>query len=136
MRFIVYGEPKAKGRPRFVNRGNYVTTYTPKDTLNYENLIKIAYETQVEDKILIQGEVKATIKAYFSIPKSTSNKKKKLMLEEGMNPVKKPDCDNLAKTVLDALNKIAYRDDSQIVILNVEKHYSDEPRIEVEINEL
>ena len=69
MRFIIYGQPKAKGRPRFARRGNYVATYTPKETLNYENLVKVSFETQVQDKYIIQGEIKATIKAFFSIPK-------------------------------------------------------------------
>lgn len=136
MIFTIYGEPKAKGRPRFAKRGNFVSTYTPQETLNYENLIKISFETQVEDKYLIQGEIKAIIKAYLSIPKSTPKKRESGMLMGGIHPVKKPDCDNIGKTVLDALNGIAYRDDSQIVVLHVEKHYSHEPRVEVEILEI
>ncbi|MFR7590254.1 MAG: RusA family crossover junction endodeoxyribonuclease [Longibaculum sp.] len=136
MEFIIYGEPKAKGRPRFVNRGKFVSTYTPKETLNYENLVKISFDSQIEDKYVIQGEIKATIKAFFSIPKSTSKKKEKSMLEGNIKPTKKPDCDNIAKTILDALNGIAYRDDSQIVELNVEKYYSHEPRVEVEVLEI
>lgn len=36
---------------------------------------------------------------------------------------KKPDVDNLAKIVLDSLNKIAYDDDAQVCRLLVEKRY-------------
>lgn len=136
MNFTIYGEPKAKGRPRFAKRGNFVSTYTPKETLDYENLIKISYSTQVENKEVLQGEIIAIVSAYFSIPKSTSKKKSIQMLTGEIRPTKKPDCDNIAKTVLDSLNGIAYRDDSQIVSLFVYKYYSDEPRVEVEILEI
>jgi len=46
------------------------------------------------------------------------------------------DVDNLAKALLDALNGIAFNDDSQVVILNIQKRYSDKPRTEFEIKEV
>ena len=46
------------------------------------------------------------------------------------------DLDNLAKGILDALNKILYADDSQIVSLTAEKYQSTEPRIEISIAEM
>ena len=133
MKFVIYGEPVAKGRPRFRKMGGYVKPYTPQKTLSYENLIKVSFDEQVTDKEVLLGEVGAVIKAYFSIPKSTSKKKSKLMDEGYVNPTKKPDLDNLAKTVLDALNGRAFKDDSQVTYLTVEKHYSHNPRVEVEI---
>jgi Holliday junction resolvase RusA-like endonuclease len=57
------------------------------------------------------------------------------MIDGTIKPVKKPDLDNIAKICLDALNKLAFDDDSQIVALRVEKHYSEEPRVEIEITE-
>ena len=57
------------------------------------------------------------------------------MLEGLMNPIKRPDADNIAKIVLDALNGIAYKDDSQIVDLSVPKRYSDKPRVEIFIEQ-
>lgn len=53
-----------------------------------------------------------------------------------MFPTKKPDIDNIAKSILDALNKLAYRDDTQVVTLHMEKHYAENPRVEVEIEEI
>lgn len=53
-----------------------------------------------------------------------------------MFPTKKPDIDNIAKSILDALNKLAYRDDTQVVTLHMEKHYAEDPRVEVEIEEI
>ena len=49
---------------------------------------------------------------------------------------KRPDCDNLAKSILDALNGIAYDDDSQICSLSVFKFYGDEPRVEISLGEI
>ncbi|WP_334299865.1 RusA family crossover junction endodeoxyribonuclease [Anaerobutyricum hallii] len=53
-----------------------------------------------------------------------------------MRPTKKPDLDNVIKSILDALNKVAYHDDTQIVSLSMEKFYSDSPRVEVTINSI
>ena len=51
-----------------------------------------------------------------------------------IRPTKKPDCDNCIKSITDALNGIAYIDDSQIVSIECEKWYSDRPRAEVMID--
>lgn len=132
MKFVIYGEPVAKGRPRFRNAGAFVQTYTPKKTIDYENLVKVSFDMS-DDKDYFMGEVEAVIKTYFSIPKSTSKKKTILMINHELRPTKKPDCDNLAKTILDALNGRAFKDDSQVVSLLVEKYYAEEPRVEVEL---
>ena len=52
-----------------------------------------------------------------------------------INPTKKPDLDNIAKAILDSLNGIAYKDDSQIVSLLISKKYSDRPRVEITLKE-
>ncbi len=52
-----------------------------------------------------------------------------------LSPTKKPDIDNIAKVVLDALNKIAFKDDNLVSRINVEKIYSEKPRIDVKISE-
>ena len=48
----------------------------------------------------------------------------------------KPDTDNIAKSVLDALNGLAYGDDKQIVELKVRKYYGVEPYVNVKLIEL
>ena len=53
------------------------------------------------------------------------------MLNGELRPTKKPDCDNIAKVILDALNGIAYHDDSQVVELVVHKHYAETTRVNV-----
>ena len=57
------------------------------------------------------------------------------MLDRKIRPLKKVDCDNLVKVVLDSLNEIAYHDDVQVVDCQVRKFYSDNPRVVVTIQE-
>jgi len=126
--FIVNGPIVAKQRPRF--NGSTNTVFTPSKTIGYEGWIRDCYLFRGPGKAL-EGEIKATIEAYLEIPKSTS-KTKRIQMEKGIiNPTKKPDSDNIAKSILDALNGIAYKDDSQVVELTVKKMYADKPYIRV-----
>lgn len=127
VKIIIPGEPKGKGRPRMSTKTG--RAFTPKDTIMYENLVKMCYQDQVGE--MLEGEIRATIIAHYGIANSTSKKKRELMLQGEINPTKKPDLDNIAKVVLDSLNNIAYKDDSQITKLVIEKCYSNEPRVEV-----
>lgn len=133
--FTIVGEPKGKGRPRFARIGNGVRTYTPKETENYEAFIKVSYLNEVGQKKL-SGQIDAHIKGVFPIPKSTSKKQREMMLSGKILHTKKIDCDNLAKTILDALNGIAYDDDKQVCRLYVEKVYGNNPCVEVELVEV
>ena len=57
------------------------------------------------------------------------------MLNNEISPTKKPDIDNIAKIVLDAMNKFAFKDDTQITKLEVEKKYGNEEKIVIKIEE-
>lgn len=136
IQFTVIGEPTGKQRPKFSTFNGHAVVYTPKKTENYENLVKLSFVQQCGnhkpyDKAI---PLKADITAYFAIPKSTTKTKCKMMIAEQLNPLKKPDLDNIAKICLDALNGIAYYDDSQIVELTVRKKYSEQPRTEIKID--
>ncbi len=134
VKFTIQGEPKGKGRPRFAKQGKYVRTYTPDDTVYYENLVKMEYIRQCKDfKFADDTQLDMRIMAYYSIPARTSKKRKKLMVDKILRPTKKPDWDNIGKIVADSLNGIAYRDDAQIVDSMVRKFYSENPRVEVKI---
>lgn len=136
IRFTVPGEPKGKARPRvFTNKAGRSQAITPQDTLSYENLVRWVFTNTMESKKL-QGEIEAKIVAMYPIPKSMTKKNRQLIDEGKLHPTKKPDLDNVAKIILDSLNKIAFDDDSQVIRLIVEKHFSDEPRVEVTLREL
>lgn len=131
--FEIDGIPKGKKRPRFSSKTMH--TYTPKDTVDYENYIKLSYKVETGGGML-NGPISADITGVFPIPKSTSDKKKEAMLNNDLKYTKKIDCDNLAKTVLDALNGIAYQDDAQIFELKVKKMYGNEPKVIVKLKEV
>lgn len=133
--FTVLGDPKGKQRPRVVNRGGFSKTYTPEQTVVYENLVRYSYQEQVGMKKLT-APIAARITGFFPVPKSTSKKKKEKMLSGEILHTKKVDCDNLAKIILDSLNDIAYDDDAGVSILEVKKKYAENPRVEVELEEI
>ena len=129
--FTVMGEPVGKARPRVTRMGH---AYTPEKTVLYENLIKMEFERQCgEQRVHKPDSVELSVVAYFQIPSSASRKKRGEMENGYIRPTKKPDADNLLKCVGDALNGLAYDDDSQVVQCHVEKWYSDTPRIEVTV---
>ena len=130
--FEIVGEPQGKGRPRFSTRGGFVKTYTPEKTASYENFVKLCYLNKYKGQKL-DGEIIAEIIAYFSIPKSFSKKKRLEAIEGKIKPTKKPDTDNIAKTILDSLNGIAFEDDQQVVALLVKKLYGEEAKVVVSL---
>lgn len=130
--FEIVGEPQGKGRPRFSTRGGFVKTYTPEKTASYENFVKVCYLNKYKGQKL-DGEIIAEIIAYFSIPKSFSKKKRVQAIEGKIRPTKKPDTDNIAKTILDSLNGIAFEDDKQVVALLVKKLYGEEAKVVVSL---
>lgn len=128
---IVEGKIKGKARPRVFN-GHAVT---PKDTVNYENWVRLNYKEQCGK--YLNGPIRAKIIAYYKIPKSYSKKRIKGILEGKEYPCKTPDADNIAKIILDSLNDIAFRDDSQIVELTIIKRWTQEAeRVEFELEEI
>lgn len=132
LQFDIPGEPKGKARPRFARMGGHVRTFTPKETESYENLVKLCARMHMNGAAPCDdGALRMQVKAYFSIPKSFSNKKHQAAIQGALLPTKKPDADNILKIIADALNGIVYRDDAQIAAANVEKHYSTTPRVEV-----
>lgn len=125
--FTYYGEIRGKGRPRFRKIGNFVSTYTPTETRDYEMSIKESFLVECADsERFYNGEQLAMeLQIYQAIPKSVSKKKAQEMLEDKVKPTKKPDIDNILKSVCDALNKVAYTDDTQIVEMKIQKHYAE-----------
>jgi Holliday junction resolvase RusA-like endonuclease len=137
IQFRYYGEIRGKGRPRFRNCGKFIQTYTDKDTQNYEMSIKEAYlQANQESYMNPETPLAMTLMVYQPIPKSVSKKKKQEMLDGKIRPTKKPDIDNILKSVLDSLNQVAFHDDTQIVSVEVVKWYDETPRLVVRIREV
>lgn len=135
IRFTIPGEPQGKARAR-TGKG---FAYTPEKTVNYEALIKQIYVFEAlegKPKGLIEKPVEMAITAYYGIPKSYTKGKRLAAEHSIIRPMKKPDSDNIAKIIMDALNSVAYKDDTQVVRLTVDKYYADVPRVEVVIKEV
>ena len=142
IRLTIDGEPMGKERPKFSSRGKYVQAYTPERTVGYEERVREEYSRQYQAPIFGSGEVWATVTAYFRLPKSHYRYSKRSgetriddegqkMLSGWKNPTRKPDTDNIAKICLDALNGVAYEDDSQVTVLLVLKKWSERERVEI-----
>lgn len=137
IKFVVPGLPFGKQRHRTVRNGKFSKSYTPKETVNYENLVKMSYQSKAKGKRFKDKDMlDVRIIAYYNIPPSTSKKRRTLMLEHKLRPTKKPDWDNIGKIICDSLNDIAYHDDSQVVDAQVRKFYSENPRVEVTIRKV
>lgn len=135
--FEVPGQPFGKQRPRVIHNGAFSKAYTPKETVAYENLVKMNCAEAAGGRMFADGDMlEVFIYAYFGIPKSASKKKREQMIAYLVRPTKKPDIDNIQKIICDSLNKVAYHDDSSIVEAHVNKYYSERPRVSVIIKSL
>ena len=127
------GPPKGKARPRFARIGNGVRAYTDAKTESYEATVKMFGAQAMAGRAPLDGQVEVSIIAGFPIPASWSKAKRQDAISRIIRPTTKPDWDNRGKIICDALNGIAWRDDSQIVSATVRKVYSERPTVEVEI---
>ena len=103
---------RGKGRPRHNSWGTYTD---PKDRL-YEADIRQQFIDQIGEQFrYFTGPVHVALEFTRPLPKSYPKKR------NGEADTAKPDVDNLAKSVLDALSGVAWRDDSQVTVLKAEK---------------
>lgn len=128
----VPGEPVPKARPRMTRNGH---VYTPKRTADYEAAVKAAWRETGAEK-WHEGDLFIHLYFYLPIPKGYSKGKAELAKAGEIRPCKKPDWDNLAKAVCDALNGLAYEDDKQITDARVSKRYGEKPGVLITIVEL
>jgi len=131
--FEVPGKVIGKGRPRLNSYTGVV--YTPTRTKDYESLVEQYFLLKYPRFKALEGRIKVSIIAYFSIPKTTKKTDINEMLENNISPTKKPDIDNIVKAILDSMNKFAFKDDNQITKLEVEKKYAIEDKVYVKIEE-
>lgn len=136
--FKFNGEPVGKGRPRVTARGGkFAHAYTPKKTKDFEDSIRFEFMANRCERMPVFTKdipLKIEMTFAFPIPKSYSRKKHEECLLGIVQHTKKPDADNCAKAVADALEGFAYETDAQITVWQLEKIYSEEPYVEVKIH--
>lgn len=115
IRITIPGRPIPKGRPRLGMSGRKAYVYTPPKTAEYEKLVGwVAKSLGCKP---VDGLVSVSLHVYCR---------------------GKMDVDNVAKSILDGLNGVAYWDDDQVVDLRVRKFKvknKAEERVEIEIRE-
>ena len=143
VKITVYGEPVPKARARTVTnitpRGKKKThSYTPEKTSIHEQKIALVYKS-VYRGFRFPDDVPLAfyVNVFLKIPKRTAKQRREAMLAGEIRPVGHVgDVDNFAKCAADALLKIAYEDDCQIVEMTCRKFYSDTPRTEITISKV
>lgn len=126
--FTIYLLPKATPRPRHNTLRNTFYVVGAKDNKDiFEKFIRKC------DVDIISTPCKFTCVSYFPIPKSMNNMEK-ILAEMGLiQPISKPDWDNIGKTYSDMIQGLLLFDDSLIIEGVSKKYYSTKPRIEIHI---
>ena len=133
IKFVVPGKPQGKLRAKWVKVGKFGVAHTPQKTVNYENFIKQMFVEKYPKFVPVDCELHLFLEVWQAIPKGTSIKKTELMVGGGIRPAKLPDIDNILKSVMDALEGLAYQNDNQFVSATIDKLYSRRPRLEITI---
>lgn len=133
LNFNIPGEPCAQGRPRFTTINGHVRAYDPTKSRNYKSFVKMLALAAVKEQDWMYTELPVfiTITCYLPVAKSKSKKYREAALAGEIFPTRKPDVDNVFKTITDALSGIAYKDDKQIVYACINKLYGSEPLVKV-----
>lgn len=132
-RYIFNIAPEAQARPRATRMGRGIRLYDPKKTADFKKQLHLL--ALAKHVVPIQEALSVEIWFYRAVQKSISKKERLRRTTGHIRPIVKPDTDNYIKSTLDALNGILWRDDAQIVDLTAHKFYSDNPRIEIELEE-
>ncbi|WP_411842132.1 RusA family crossover junction endodeoxyribonuclease [Salinicoccus sp. HZC-1] len=137
--FKVEGKAVPQPRPRvYQTASGKSKAVNSRQSVTYKRLVKLAAKNYMNRNRLSIAECPISVYLTFvyTPPKSYTKKKLKAIQDGILMYQKKPDLDNLAKGVLDALNNTVYKDDSQIVELNVKKQYGDKDEVLIQIKEL
>ncbi len=123
IKFFIPGIPVAKGRPKFSTIGEIPRAYTPKKTRAWETYFEWRSKPYRPSEPL-EGPLE--IHLVFSMPRPKS------LPKNVIHHIKKPDIDNMQKSVIDALENAAFfKNDSQFVYKTASKIYSYQPGVNV-----
>lgn len=125
-------EPQQQERPRATGRGRFIRVYDPPKTAKFKRELK-QLATEMYHDAPLEGEIYLKVAFYRKIQKSVSKKEHDRRASGTHRPIVKPDLSNYLKAFEDALNGVLWKDDAMIVHEEIDKYYSDNPRIEVEI---
>lgn len=128
------GSPHGQGRPRAVRRGGFVSVYERPEDKEWKEYARQHYAIAMKGKLAFEGPVRVVIVAFWPQPASARKAERPFRKWR----VGKPDCDNVAKAVLDAANGLVWNDDAQVAELRVYRIVGREgeaPRIEIVVDD-
>lgn len=138
--FSIPGEPKGKGRPRAVPGIDaagelFVRLVTPADTREAEARVRAAFRKAHPNHKPFTGPVLLRFTAVFETPSSFNRALREAAARGDLYATKKPDKDNIEKLIVDALNKVAFADDQQVMGGGI-KRYGSPARIDISFEDL
>lgn len=137
IQFFVPGKPQGKGRARaFKMRNGHIGHYTPGKTKTYEGLIQSGAIDAMGVERPTCRPVKLSLLINYEVPISWPKWKIQYALNGQIAPTVKPDSDNVCKAVKDALNGVVWKDDCQVVMMDIQKQYSVDPGLLISVTML
>lgn len=127
---VLPGTPRGKGRPRFSKLSG--RAFTDAKTTSYESALRYAGLQAMAGSAPLEGPLDLTLIATVPVPGSWSKAKRRAAFANEIRPTSKPDGDNLAKMV-DGLNQVVWKDDSQICDWRIRKFYSRIPALTIQV---
>ena len=121
------GAPIGKGRPRATMAGGHARMYTPAKTRRWE-MGAAAFMSERYDGAVMDGPLSLEVWAFFPRPKrlDCAHKRQPCSCPCGWAHTSKPDADNIAKAVCDALEAAGIvANDATICTLTVTKLYTE-----------
>lgn len=135
IQIYIDGVPVGKGRPRVFRTRNGIGARTPKKTSDYETRIADAAKL-VWTAPPLTYPIRLSFVAVFPPQAQMRGLDRQLANSGDLWHVAKPDLDNVAKCVGDALNGIIWTDDSQICEMHQRKQYGAAPGLWITIEPL
>ena len=134
-KFTIPGPAVPQGRPIFTTRGEKRWAIDPPRSRAYKAKVRACAMSAGKPKT-ITGAIRLLVLEYRPIPKGWSKRKQEAAREGQIYPTTRPDFDNIIKAITDALNGVFWEDDRQVVDGRIQRFYSDDPRVVVEVEEV
>jgi Holliday junction resolvase RusA-like endonuclease len=138
LRFTVHGDPTPKGRPRFSMAKGFVQTYTTDKTRIYETYVWMVAKVAMGSRKALEGPLRVSIEQVYTVPASYSKKRSEACLRGLEKHTKRPDVDNVVKSIIDGMGKeqLVFLNDSQIIDLHSTKEYGTVAKVNVILTEI
>lgn len=137
MKIIVPIAPQQQERPRYAKRGRFVQVYDPKKTKIFKQQLGQFVKQYMRENELqpFTEPIVVSVIFYRPLQKSISRVEKQRRLGGIHPPSVKPDVSNYLKSFEDGLNGVLWKDDALIIKEIIEKRYSENPHLEIEVTE-